>query len=99
MLDTILVFLLLIIIFSSGILFEKYLLNKNNHNKNMDFFTKEDRKSANQKQNAISIDDTKIVMGLQTSNMEAKHKELGQTTESKDNTQSAISKLKNMKGR
>ena len=98
MLDTLLVFCLLIIIFSSGILFEKYLLNKNSH-KNIDFFTKEDRNNNTKKHNSIDIDDTKIVMGLQTSHMEAKHKELGQTVEYKDNTQSAISKLKNMKGR
>lgn len=100
MLEQMMVFVLLFVMFIGGILFEKYILNKSNvvySDKPKSFFDN------NQPQGnipvKIDIDDKKIVLGVSTDSMSKSSKELGNTTSKKDNTQSAISKLKNMKGK
>jgi hypothetical protein len=100
MLEQSLFFIVLLSIFIAGILFDKYILNNNiqDYYKPESFFTKQ-RNSDKVYKNNIEIDDKKIVMGVETVNMESKHDGLGKTTESKDNTQSAINKLKSMKGK
>jgi hypothetical protein len=102
MIEHIVCFALLLSIFITGILFDRYLLNNYSvkHEKPADFFSKQRKEEGmSNLANKINIDDKKIVMGVETVNMESKHDGLGKTTESKDNTQSAINKLKNMKGK
>lgn len=65
------------------------------------FFDKQKEVEQARKHNAISIDDTKVVLDkhIATDSLEKKFDSLGKTKTSKDNTQSAISKLKSMKGK
>lgn len=46
---------------------------------------------------AISIDDTKYVVDIQTSGMEKKYESLGDIKQSEENISNSINKLKNMK--
>jgi len=100
MIEQSLFFIILLSIFIAGILFDKYVLNNNLHsyNKPESFFGKQ-RNSEKVYKDSIKIDDKKIVMGIETVSMQSKHEGLGKTTESQDNTQSAINKLKSMKGK
>lgn len=85
-------------IFIAGILFHKYILDNTNNSyiKPKSFFDNNKEDS----DNSISIDDTKVVLAVNTDNMEKKFsKDLGESKVSKNNTMSAINKLKNMKGR
>lgn len=52
----------------------------------------------NQPLNRVIIDDTKYVTDIKTDNLEKKYDQLGDTKQSSDNIDSAINKLKNMKG-
>lgn len=100
MLEQMMVFILLFLMFTIGILFEKYILNKNNidnSQKPKSFFDKNNKEG--QKSVKIDINDKKIVLGVSTDSMSKSNKELGNTTSKKDNTQTAINKLKNMKGK
>lgn len=99
MLEQSLFFIVLLAIFIAGILFDKYLLcNSQSYEKPKGFFDKQKTTEKVYKNN-IEIDEKTIVIGIETANMEPKHDELGQTIELKDNTQSAINKLKSMKGK
>ena len=100
MLDQLIVCVLLLFVFISGIVFDRYILNNQTkeYEKPESFFSKQ-RNSEKVYKNNIEIDDKKIVMGVETVNMESKHDGLGTTKESQDNTQSAINKLKSMKGK
>lgn len=100
MLEQMMVFILLFMMFIGGILFEKYILNSRNiqySDKPKSFFDKNQTQGNTPMK--IDIDDKKIVLGVSTDSMSKSSKELGNTTSKKDNTQSAISKLKNMKGK
>lgn len=48
--------------------------------------------------NKVSIDDTKYVVNISTDGLEKKYSELGETKKSDQKIESAIQKLKNMKG-
>ena len=100
MIEQMMVFILLFLMFTFGIFFEKYILNKNNighSQKPESFFDKNSKQQ--EKSVKIDINDKKIVLGVSTDSMSKSSKELGSTTSKKDNTQSAINKLKNMKGK
>lgn len=47
---------------------------------------------------SVSIDETKVVTKIDTSNLEKKYESIGDTKQTQDNISSAINKLKNMKG-
>lgn len=99
MLNDIIIYVLLMAIFIAGILFHKYILD-NTYNsqyiKPKSFFDKNKEDSTNN----ISIDDSKVVLSVNTDNMEKKFsKDLGEAKVSKNNTMSAIDKLKRMKGK
>ena len=101
--EQLLYILIFLIFFVSGILFERYIINKHTFshydNKPNDFFRSNSEKNNTVEQaHKVYIDDTKIVNKINTANMEPKHSSIGNTKKSKDNTQSAINKLKNMKG-
>ena len=93
----------LVISFTFGIFFERYVISRKElsaqSSAQVDFFSKEKGRSVGLKDYSdISIDDSKIVVDINTNNIETKHEGLGKTTESIDNTQSAVNKLKKMKG-
>lgn len=48
--------------------------------------------------NKVSIDDTKVVIDIKTSNLEKKYDSLGDIKQTNENISSSINKLKNMKG-
>jgi len=48
--------------------------------------------------NQLSIDDTKVVLKIDTGGMEKKFKDIGKTKVAEDDISSAVNKLKNMKG-
>lgn len=47
----------------------------------------------------ISIDDTKVVLDINTNNLEKKFTEISKSTETENTIKSSIDKLKNMKGK
>lgn len=49
-------------------------------------------------QQALSIDERKVVTKISTDNLEKKYDNIGETKQSQENISSAINKLKNMKG-
>jgi hypothetical protein len=97
MLETILLLISFFTIFTIGILFERYILQQADQKKPVDFFNKQ--KDIKNNTSNISIDSSKVVLDIKKNNVEKHYDELGKKTKTKDNTQSAISKLKNMKGR
>lgn len=102
MTENMVVFTCLIVVFLLGVSFDRYLLPSNPklEPKPQDFFSKQ--KSSSQgvpEARQISIDDKKIVIGVNTDNMTKHHDGLGTTISKEDDTKAAISKLKNMKGK
>jgi len=63
------------------------------NNKPKSFFDQKQNQSAK-----ISIDDTKYVTDINTNNLEKKYDQLGDTKNSDQKIDSAVNKLKNMKG-
>ena len=49
--------------------------------------------------NQLSIDDTKVVLKIDTGGMEKKFSDIGKTKVAEDDISSAVNKLKNMKGK
>jgi hypothetical protein len=47
---------------------------------------------------SLSIDDRKVVLGLDTEGLQKKYSQLGDTQKQKEDISSSINKLKNMKG-
>jgi len=52
----------------------------------------------NSQRQSVSIDETKVVTKIDTSNLQKKYESIGDTKQTQDNISSAINKLKNMKG-
>ena len=89
-------------VFTMGFVGGVYVSKTNaSSDKPQSFFDKQKEVEQERKHNAINIDDTKVVLDkhIATDNLEKKFDSLGKTKTSKDNTQSAISKLKSMKGK
>ena len=89
-------------VFTMGFVGGVYVTKTNaSSDKPRSFFDKQKEIEQERKHNAINIDDTKVVLNkhIATDRLEKKFDSLGKTKTSKDNTQSAISKLKNMKGK
>jgi|SaaInlV_125m_DNA_1040241.scaffolds.fasta_scaffold44905_2 hypothetical protein len=89
-------------VFTMGFVGGVYVTKTNaSSDKPRSFFDKQKEIEQERKHNAINIDDTKVVLDkhIATDSLEKKFDSLGKTKTSKDNTQSAISKLKNMKGK
>lgn len=98
MIDQILIFILLLLLFIAGILFDRYVLlgHSVSIDKSKSFFDKQkDLKSTT----TIDINSDKIVLGVNTDGLSGGPQELGATVKTKNDTQLAINKLKNMKGR
>lgn len=70
----------------------------NSYNQTPRNFFKEQAKELKNIDNSISIDDTKVVLNIDTNNLEKKYQELTKTTTHKNDISNSVNKLKNMKG-
>ena len=85
-------------LFIAGKWVGKNLLSNNEIiNKPKSFLKTQGKPEDNDQQ--ISIDDTKVVLKIDTGGMEKKFADLGKTKKSDNDIGSAINKLKNMKGK
>lgn len=62
-------------------------------------FLKNNKKQSKKNYSDISIDDTKVVLGLSTEGMEKKFMDITQDIVSKNDITQSVNKLKNMKGK
>ena len=97
--NTIAIIALEIAIFVLGVYVGKNILGGN-----IDSFQKPESFLKNQGQkkqnsNQLSIDDTKVVLKIDTGGMEKKFSDIGKTKVAQDDISSAVNKLKNMKGK
>lgn len=69
--------------------------NRTNDNTTVSFLK---NKTISNKQNNLSIDETKIITKIDTSDMEAKYNSLGESKTTNEDISNSINKLKNMKG-
>jgi len=84
-------------LFIGGIWVGKNLLSGNEIvSKPKSFLKTQGKPESNQE---ISIDDTKVVLKIDTDGMQKKFTDLGKTKKSENDIGSAINKLKNMKGK
>lgn len=67
-------------------------INNNIYSETPSFFNKQ------KSENKVSIDSTKIVTNINTSGLEKKYTNIGNTTETTENITTSINKLKSMKG-
>lgn len=89
-----------ICLFIFGVFIGKLIFSyTNNIDKPKSFF---DQNTINKKLSKtidpISIDDKKIVLGIDTNNMEKKYNKIAETTSTENDIVSSVNKLKNMKG-
>jgi hypothetical protein len=94
--NTIVIVALEIAIFVLGVYVGKYILGSS-----IDSFQKPEsflKNKGQKKQNQLSIDDTKVVLKIDTGGMEKKFENIGKTKVAESDISSAINKLKNMKG-
>lgn len=78
-----------------GYLVGKHYLYLNN---NTNISIKNDKKKIDNKLSAVSIDDTKFVVSIDTKGIEKKFESIETTSQSDENISDAVNKLKNMKG-
>lgn len=95
-----LIVLTFVILFSLGILIGIFI-GKNgqqqNYEKPESFLKKNNKQADNKKQ--ISIDDTKVVIGVSTEGLEKKFDQITESVKTKNDIQNSVNKLKNMKGK
>lgn len=87
-----------IFIFVLGIITHRYCLDigENVYSTNIKSLGKKYKEKIN---SSIQLDETKVVLKIDTSNLEKKSEIVGETTIAHDDTASAINKLKHMKGK
>jgi uncharacterized membrane protein len=98
-LDNIIIFVLLLCVFILGMIVHKHFMCSgfSHHNAGTSFLNKS---SNNQTQgNKVSLDESKVVLKIDTGNMQKMSEVSVNTKITEDNTQNAISKLKNLKGK
>ncbi len=87
-----------IAIFVLGVYVGKNILGGNIESQKPESFLRNQGKKK-QNENQLSIDDTKVVLKIDTGGMEKKFKDIGKTKVTEDDISSAVNKLKNMKGK
>lgn len=97
-LDNIIIFVLLLCVFILGMIVHKHFMcsgTVQNHPA-----TSFLNKTSNQTQtNKVSLDESKVVLKIDTGNMQKMSEVSVNTKITEDNTQNAINKLKNLKGK
>lgn len=84
-----------IVIFFIGYFLGKYSTVNHITDKPKSFF---DTNTTEKKNNTVTINEKKIVVDINTDNLEKKYDKLGDTKQSKENISSSVNKLKSMKG-
>jgi hypothetical protein len=82
------------IVFTLGIIIG-FLLKKENYS----LRTNNKKTSTNNQMSQTSIDDTKIVLGLDTNKFIKKYNDIGKTSTIENDTINSVNKLKSMKGK
>lgn len=83
--------------FILGLLCGKILLNNSQANIGSQSFFKQQKQSNTVEKSTISIDDSKYVVDIKTTDLEKKYDSLGETKQSTEQISSSINKLKNLK--
>jgi hypothetical protein len=86
-----------ILIFVLGMIVQKYCFQQSVSEIKPNSFIK--TQSITPKVSGVTLDETKVVLKIDTSNLEKKTELVGNTTIMENDTSNAINKLKNMKGR
>lgn len=86
-----------IIFFAGGVYLGRIMNSQSNTQTPVSFF---DKNVTEYKQNSpkISIDDTKVVLGISTEGLEKKHENFAKESATENTISSSINKLKKMKG-
>ena len=95
MIESALITFLAILLFIAGMVVQKYLIDSRVDQNTPKSFIK----SNNNFTSDIKLDETKVVLKIDTSNLEKKTEVVGQTIVTNNDTAGAINKLKNMKGK
>lgn len=86
------------IVFSIGILVGYYYCSTSSYKDNNTSFLRTNSQYQDKTHSkSLSIDERKVVLGLDTDGLDKKYKILGSTKQSNDNISSSVNKLKNMK--
>lgn len=83
--------------FILGLLCGKILLNNSQANIGSQSFFNQQKQSSTAEKSTISIDDSKYVVDIKTTDLEKKYDSLGETKQSTEQISSSINKLKNLK--
>jgi len=86
-----------IFIFVLGIFVQRYCFQSSVIETKPNSFIKS--QSVTPKASGVTLDETKVVLKIDTSDLEKKTELVGQTTIKENDTSNAINKLKNMKGK
>ncbi len=97
MIESALITFLAIALFIAGMVVQKYLIDSRVDQNPPKSFIKS--KSNNNFTSDIILDETKVVLKIDTSNLEKKTEVVGQTIVANNDTAGAINKLKNIKGK
>jgi hypothetical protein len=97
MIEPALITFLAIMLLIAGMMVQKYLIGSTTDPNIPKSFIKS--KSNNNLTSDIILDETKVVLKIDTSNLEKKTEVVGQTIITNNDTAGAINKLKNMKGK
>lgn len=86
------------IVFSIGLFLGYYYANTGVSKDSNVGFLRANNQSNKDAAKSVSIDDRKVVLGLDTEGLQKKYSQLGDTKKQKEDISGSISKLKNMKG-
>ena len=97
-LEILLIITLAILIFSAGLYVGRFMNNSHTETKPSSFLKSQGRKNTGQNSN-IEIDDTKVVLKVDTGGMEKKFDKMTESKSVKNDISSSVNKLKSMKGK
>ena len=85
--------------FALGLLLGYNTMNSHGNSQTPTSFLKNKGINKKDQNDTIQIDDTKVVLNLNTDGMEKKYTEIGKEIKSKNDIEKSVSKLKSMKGK
>ena len=97
-LEILLIITLAILIFSAGLYVGRFMNNSHTETKPSSFLKSQGRKNTGQNCN-IEIDDTKVVLKVDTGGMEKKFDKMTESKSVRNDISSSVNKLKSMKGK
>lgn len=97
-LEILLIITLAILIFSAGLYIGRYMSSHESQDKPSSFLKSQGRKMSSPNK-SIEIDDTKVVLKVDTGGMEKKFDKMTESKSVKNDISSSVNKLKSMKGK